>query len=759
MNARHFKRARPTIGILPGWSTLEGSTPDRYRVSVMNGIQTAAKSRGCDVFISWGIRRILDIHKVYPAWPVVSSESDFIPVGPWNMDGLIVFTPLVSWERSNYLQMLQADGYPVLFIGTGEKGPQIATNSSEGIRQAVAHLAEHGHRRVAFIAGSSSDKGDSETRLNAYLAAVEEYHLEADPGLIVWGWHAYRGGYQALQTLLASKVKFTAVLASNDTSAIGAMRAIHDAGLNVPHDIAVMGFDNQPEALAQVPPLSSVHVPLELMGEQALIMMADHLSGKIPLSSMQISTRIMQRQSCGCIPDVVSSAMDSTSKLPFRPAEDADLQEKQEYLAKEMLNVLPALLRFPGEDEIYALCTMLVGAFCKSLDELTPIHFQTAFIDCINQLEKADKSLNPWQEMVSVLRREMTILPVLAENHARHQLAEDLLHLARAAIGESAERQSQRHQYQRAVNALALNTLTASLSAVLNENQIVEVLNIHLASVGIQHARILFFQPEGNDPVGRSILLNPGSALTPEPFPTRQFPPDELYTSNELLYIVLIPLVFQDEVLGYVALDARNDLGACAVVSTQLAATIKVARLHETVVGLSLTDALTGLHNRRYFELFLKNEVDRSKRFSRGLGLILVDCDNFKEYNDTYGHPAGDEALQQLAKCLSAGRQHSDTVARIGGDEFVLVLPETELSGALEASRKIRAAVAQLSTLKRHISVSIGLVALHQADMDAESIIQQADVALYESKRRGKNRISFFCNQRAFDEKDFPLSS
>jgi diguanylate cyclase len=114
--------------------------------------------------------------------------------------------------------------------------------------------------------------------------------------------------------------------------------------------------------------------------------------------------------------------------------------------------------------------------------------------------------------------------------------------------------------------------------------------------------------------------------------------------------------------------------------------------------------------------------------------------------------------LQQVAKCLSDGRRIADIVARIGGDEFVIILPETEINGALKVSRKIRVAVTELSGLKRLISVSIGLIAPSNAEMEAELMIQHADQALYESKRMGKNRISVFENARVLDEKEFQSS-
>src|SRR6266542_4172740 len=94
MNIQNFKRDRPMIGILTGMSILHGTATDHYHVSVLRGIQSAARIRQCHIVVSWCIRPIIDVNHIYSSWPIVSPESDFIPVGPWNMDGLIVFTPL-----------------------------------------------------------------------------------------------------------------------------------------------------------------------------------------------------------------------------------------------------------------------------------------------------------------------------------------------------------------------------------------------------------------------------------------------------------------------------------------------------------------------------------------------------------------------------------------------------------------------------------------------------------------------------------------
>ena len=155
-----------------------------------------------------GIRRIYQIEDFYSCWPDVSPETDFVPVGPWNTDGLIVFAPLGNQKQSIYLQQLIGQGFPVLFIASGEHGSSIAVNNKLGIHQAVTHLVEHGHRRIAFLGGRPADMGDSKSRLDAYHAAVTEYNLEADPELVAWGWYDFAEGYKAMRALLQSRIKF-----------------------------------------------------------------------------------------------------------------------------------------------------------------------------------------------------------------------------------------------------------------------------------------------------------------------------------------------------------------------------------------------------------------------------------------------------------------------------------------------------------------------------------------------------------------------
>jgi diguanylate cyclase (GGDEF)-like protein len=746
-----YKRGRPTIGILPGWSGLAGIITDRYLASVLKGIQSAARIRECHLLLGWGLGRVTESNGMHPAWPVVSPDSDFVPVGPWNTDGLIVFAPLRHEARSRYLQELSDRGFPVLYIATGENGPTISVDNEGGIRQAVAHLADHGHRSIAFLAGDPNDKGDSKIRLDAYHAAMKEHGLPVTPAKVESGWHTLSEGYEAIRRIIESGPGITAVIASDDNSAIGAMQAIRKAGLQIPRDIAIIGFDDQPDAIAQIPPLASIHVPLTEIGEQALTLMFDHLARGTGLESFQVPTRLIPRQSCGCLPQVVSSAgKGGSSSQGFTSHTDPgtdDLEAISLKLVIELSATLPPASRFPFGERTNRLCTSLVQAFHASLKENRSTHFLETLMRVLQELELAEEDINSWQSVISSLRREMTRLPGIWGQTRIQHLAEDLLHQARTAISESAQRQDFQHRYQLEIVAQSLSELTARLSAALDERQAVQILDTHLATIGIQHARVALFEAEGDDPVAWSTLLHSYSELTSQRFPTRAFPSPELYPAGELLNLALVPLVFQDEPFGYVAFDAGN-LGPCAIVARQLAATFKASRLHAQVFELSLKDPLTGVYNRRYFDLFLNAEADRSRRFDHPLVVMILDIDHFKEYNDSFGHQAGDRALQFVAQCIQQERRGADVVARIGGEEFAIILPETDVEGALRVAEKIRRAIAaSLPELQRPLTLSIGISLLNGQEIETESIIQQADLALYEAKGRGRNQVCVFDRQ------------
>ncbi|MCU1347208.1 MAG: diguanylate cyclase [Acidobacteria bacterium] len=161
---------------------------------------------------------------------------------------------------------------------------------------------------------------------------------------------------------------------------------------------------------------------------------------------------------------------------------------------------------------------------------------------------------------------------------------------------------------------------------------------------------------------------------------------------------------------------------------------------------MSNTDLLTSLRNRRFFERQFATMVEHAKRYERPLSVAMVDVDHFKAINDQYGHAAGDAVLKCVSRVLSATTRKSDLVARLGGEEFAVVLPETALFEALQFAEKIRASIAtatvEVERQAIRVTASIGIANIpHSKFENAEMLLEAADLALYRAKGNGRNRV------------------
>jgi diguanylate cyclase (GGDEF)-like protein len=218
--------------------------------------------------------------------------------------------------------------------------------------------------------------------------------------------------------------------------------------------------------------------------------------------------------------------------------------------------------------------------------------------------------------------------------------------------------------------------------------------------------------------------------------------------------LLSLPVVHQGRLLGVLNLQrsgteafAAEEVELLAAVADQAAMAIQNARLHAETVALSITDALTGLANRRHLFRELEQEVARSARFRTQLSLVMMDLDHFKEHNDVAGHIAGDAVLRQVADILRGQVRRVDVVARYGGEEFCLMLPQVSKADALEVAEKLRRSIAEQSfgtTKPGGVTASAGVAHLPTDASTLEGLLEAADAALYASKRRGRNRITGF---------------
>jgi diguanylate cyclase (GGDEF)-like protein len=213
-----------------------------------------------------------------------------------------------------------------------------------------------------------------------------------------------------------------------------------------------------------------------------------------------------------------------------------------------------------------------------------------------------------------------------------------------------------------------------------------------------------------------------------------------------------VPIIIQTAARSE-AQDARrgSEVGALGYITDPTDIDLLLARARtlldfkqylDTCEEEAFTDHLTGLANRRRFERQLEREVSRTLRYERPFCLLYLDIDNFKKVNDTYGHEAGDETIRRLALVLQAGTRGIDLAARIGGEEFAVILPETDFEGGLDVAERLRLAIkeAEIPAVGQ-ITASFGVAEFPLCASTGREIMSVADAALYEAKRNGRDRI------------------
>jgi len=613
---RMYRHGRPTIGILSGWQFYRTATNLSYLAPVFRGMSRAAQHLGCNLLFGCGIGPSASpSDPLRPAWPILSPEQDFVPIGPWNTDGLIVAVPLHSEARSAYIQGLIAEGLPVLFVGSGEAGPTIVANNTSGILEAMRHLHEHGHQRVAFIAGTRDDlRGDTGERLRAYESGCDQYHLDVDPGLVAYGRHVYDGGYSAMQQIMASGAEFTAVLASNDESALGAIQALRDAGRNVPGDVAVIGFDNRLEGIVQEPSLTSIHVPLFNIGYMAVDLLLKHIEGSADLPDIhKVDTRLVIRESCGCrVGKYISIGTKAENTAQLFGGGSGLLAQN---IATAVMNQAHSLT----EDEGRALCQRLVDTFVLSLQRGNRSPFLEALSDILQRTEAGEDDAHLWQDAISILGNE-TFLPVGASVY-------DLLNEARLMISAHMRRQHREYVVNERWRSSRLSLLTDRLLTALDEMQIYDILARHLPELDIHTAMLGLFEADEEDPVAWSSVRN---TLKPEQglvrFSSREFPSPELLPPGQPFSLTLIPLVDQTGQLGFMVFDSEH-FDVYGSVVQQLGGALNTARLYRQATdGRRLAEEANRMKSR--FLSTISHELRTPLNLIVGLsGMVLHDSD------------------------------------------------------------------------------------------------------------------------------------
>ncbi|MBI3399090.1 MAG: diguanylate cyclase [Deltaproteobacteria bacterium] len=235
----------------------------------------------------------------------------------------------------------------------------------------------------------------------------------------------------------------------------------------------------------------------------------------------------------------------------------------------------------------------------------------------------------------------------------------------------------------------------------------------------------------------------------------------DLVKDLEKMNVLVLPIVWEEEVVGTLFLRTRRfgkgftekEINLCQIIANSAYHAIKNARLFEKVSkekeemkALAITDRLTELYNHDFFYTRLDEEFNRAVRYETPISLIMVDMDDFKKINDTYGHRTGDCVLKEIADMIKKLVRKTDIVARYGGEEFAIILPHTKLKGAEEEAERIRTAISShtyANLTEENMSMSLGVASYPSGKtiLNSGDMVNLADTALYEAKRGGKNRV------------------
>jgi diguanylate cyclase (GGDEF)-like protein len=377
---------------------------------------------------------------------------------------------------------------------------------------------------------------------------------------------------------------------------------------------------------------------------------------------------------------------------------------------------------------------------------------------------------------VPMLDKESLLGVIYVESARKNELQEEDVQTLQTLADQVATSIQKARLYARTQEHLRVMTALQSIShAVASSLELDEILNnvIGLLKDSFGYTYLAIYLLEGDSLHLGAQLGYPENMLIPEIPITAgvmgrtarskemQFihdvstDPDFLRASYQVKSEIAVPLLKDDNVLGVLNVESdrdkllgENDVDLLNALAGSVAVAIDNARLHAEVKRMALTDVVSGLANRRAFDEVLEAEILRASRYHHPLSLIILDLDSFKDYNDRWGHPAGDVRLREIADLLRLNVRDPDVAARYGGEEFAIILPNTSKPGAMRLAERLRQSAEESAPQKNGnrdpvsgYTLSLGVATFPDDATSLEELLHMADHAELMAKRLGKNRV------------------
>jgi signal transduction histidine kinase/DNA-binding LacI/PurR family transcriptional regulator/CheY-like chemotaxis protein len=582
-----------TLGFISTWPIYQGTTIDRYAHSLLQGISAAAHETGCHLLLGCGFSVTGKTPERHSFWPAPGPGVDFVPVGPWNTDGLIIVPDELTESQLQYVRDLQAVGFPLIFTTPEGPGPLVKVDNALGIRAAITHLMRHGHQKIAFIGGNANGRGDSRERLAAYRDSMTEAGLPIDERLIEYGEHRKENGAIAMRQIIASGAPFTAVLASNDLSCLGAIDVLNTVGRRIPEDVAVIGFDDIIDARSLSPSLTTIRHPTFTLGYQSVVSLLHHIRGDAKRAGrVVVPPRLIIRQSCGCLP-TGANVSSASSK-----GEETTLTLDD--LARAMAEASLIEARNSLLEDLQQQCSTFLDASLNSLRlrDIGPI--LTEIKRVLTWTDERGEDAHIWQAGIAMLYQQMNTLMKLVPD-AEQGFVTSLIDRVQIEISDQIQRRTTRSMIEHMDMMAQLGLMTAELLTAMNVSESAEILTRHLPKVGIKNVLVALYENDGEDSTSHAtVLFTAGLSadLAGHKFETRKFPTTGIYPTDETTQLTILPLSVDGKTLGFAAFDAPNP-ELCAAVVHNLSAALRTSQLYnDAVAGRRMAEEANQLKSR-----------------------------------------------------------------------------------------------------------------------------------------------------------------
>jgi diguanylate cyclase (GGDEF)-like protein len=686
----------------------------------------------------------------------------------WNhISGFII---ILNAANVSYLEAARSSGLPVVVISDTPVGfdcPIIFADNFSGVRASTQHLIDHGHRKIAFV-GLLGLKDVGE-RYQAYRETLLANGLTPDPDLLYEVDDMQESsGEQAARAMLAAGLPSTAVITGNDQNALGLIRALTAAGLTVPADQAVIGFDGTEAGARLTPSLTSVKQPMEEIGALAVQLLTDLVDGREVANGIHlVATSLVVRESCGCsdplapaatgvddetVHDVQGLLSGIKAVLELRQSEREEVEHAAELAVAvqgitealragiegtegldglELRRMLSPLTRMFGNDQHAVQVTRLLSLYARHLQAEAGLGRD---VDVTRRVEDRLHRI-----FILLAQAHTSLLAAHAKSLMTSLVTQNLISMD---LLRSQERDP------RSLDWLQLTEVRGGCLGLWPADQ--ETDSEPLTTLNVVR---VFDRKTGG-------VEGPRAEVALESFPPAEVMAMADIARDDMVYIAHLKVGPGD--WGMLALvgpiQAKVEEGRETM--NQWAALLSVALEHEAVLKTmreqeedlrraALYDELTGLPNRAYFRSRLTTAIARAgRRADYKYAVLMLDLDGFKLVNDSLGHLSGDRLLEQVAARLAENLRTIDTPARFGGDEFAVLMEEiADTEGPVILAERLQKAFAaphDLGDTEVVVSASIG-IAIGNADYsDTETLMRDADAAMYYAKSHGKRSHAIF---------------